>query len=205
MNSAHSSMDVTSPRQGSGARHRSLSRPRRSGGQRGESSRHNNKVETMREPLAPLRVSGPDEFCVHILKGHNGFVLSLSIVGDVLFTGSQDHQIMIWDLNNLQYIGTLPGHKGFVRCLEASYTRRLLFSGSSDRSIKAWSLETFTTVKTLTGHTGEVFSLKILQHTLVSGSEDRTIRVWDIATFEQLLIIENAHSSSIFFTPSSGR
>ncbi len=40
--------------------------------------------------------------CVHILAGHNGFVQCLCSVGDVLFTGSQDCNIMIWDLNNLQ-------------------------------------------------------------------------------------------------------
>lgn len=31
---------------------------------------------------------------------------------------------MIWDLNNLQYIGTLPGHRGFVKCLHASYAKK---------------------------------------------------------------------------------
>lgn len=56
---------------------------------------------------------------MHILQGHAGFVMSLCVVGDVLFTGSQDCSIMIWDLNNLQYIGSLPGHKGFVKCLDA--------------------------------------------------------------------------------------
>ena len=37
--------------------------------------------------------------------------------------------IMIWDLNNLQYIGTLPGHRGFVKCLHASYAKKVLCSG----------------------------------------------------------------------------
>lgn len=33
--------------------------------------------------------AGTLRHCVHILAGHNGFVLSLCTVGDVLFTGSQ--------------------------------------------------------------------------------------------------------------------
>ena len=36
---------------------------------------------------------------------------------------------MIWDLNSLQYIGTLPGHRGFVKCLHASYAKKVLCSG----------------------------------------------------------------------------
>merc|ERR1712224_867515 len=96
------------------------------GSMRSRSSARNKahpKVEIPKEASVPLRATGPDEFCVHILQGHSGHVLTICIVGDVLFTGSQDTTIMIWDLNNLQYIGTLPGHRGFVRCLEASYTR----------------------------------------------------------------------------------
>lgn len=146
------------------------------------------------------RVSSPDEHCVHVLAGHSGFVLSLCTVGDVLFTGSQDCNIMIWDLNNLQYIGTLPGHRGFVKSMVAMLSRKLLCSGSQDKTIKIWSLETFSSTKTLLGHTGEVNALTILEGTdvLVSGSEDRSIRVWDLATYAMLTHLEQAHGGSVF-------
>lgn len=146
------------------------------------------------------RVSAPDEHCVHILAGHAGFVLSLCSVGDVLFSGSQDCNIMIWDLNNLQYIGTLPGHRGFVKCMGASLLHKLLCSGSQDKTIKVWSLETFSATKTLTGHTGEVNTLTILEGTdvLCSGSEDKSIRVWDLGSLTQLTCLEQAHQSSVF-------
>ncbi|CAL1153391.1 unnamed protein product [Cladocopium goreaui] len=103
------------------------------------------------------------QHCVHILAGHNGFVQCLCTVGDVLFTGSQDCNIMIWDLNNLQYIGTLPGHRGFVKCMAASLSRKMLCSGSQDKTIKIWSLETFSSTKTLYGHTSEVNSLVLFE------------------------------------------
>eukprot|EP00928_Gymnodinium_smaydae_P034777 TRINITY_DN2457_c0_g2_i1.p1 TRINITY_DN2457_c0_g2~~TRINITY_DN2457_c0_g2_i1.p1 ORF type:complete len:659 (-),score=145.28 TRINITY_DN2457_c0_g2_i1:53-1990(-) len=146
------------------------------------------------------RVSAPDEHCVHILAGHAGFVLSLCTVGDVLFTGSQDCNIMIWDLNNLQYIGTLPGHRGFVKCMAASLSRKMLCSGSQDKTIKVWSLETFSSTKTLHGHTSEVNSLVMMEgaDVLVSGSEDKSIRVWDLSSLTLLTSLENAHGSSVF-------
>eukprot|EP00927_Polykrikos_kofoidii_P050961 TRINITY_DN44784_c0_g1_i1.p1 TRINITY_DN44784_c0_g1~~TRINITY_DN44784_c0_g1_i1.p1 ORF type:complete len:566 (-),score=80.67 TRINITY_DN44784_c0_g1_i1:105-1802(-) len=145
-------------------------------------------------------VSAPDEHCVHILAGHAGFVLSLCTVGDVLFTGSQDCNIMIWDLNNMQYIGTLPGHRGFVKCMVPTLARKMLCSGSQDKTIRIWSLESFSSTKTLHGHTSEVNTLTILEGTdvLVSGSEDRSIRVWDLGSLVLLASLEQAHGSSVF-------
>lgn len=148
----------------------------------------------------PPKVSAPEEHCVHILAGHNGFVQCLCTVGDVLFTGSQDCNIMIWDLNNLQYIGTLPGHRGFVKCMAASLSRKMLCSGSQDKTIKIWSLETFSSTKRLYGHTSEVNSLVLFEgsEVLVSGGEDRSVRVWDLNTLAMLASLEQAHLSGIF-------
>jgi len=144
--------------------------------------------------------SAPEEHCVHILAGHTGFIFCLCSVGDILFTGSQDSNIMIWDLNNLQFIGTLPGHRGFVKCLMASYAKKILCSGSQDRTIRIWSLDTFSTTKTLLGHTGGVNAVLILEGSdvLVSGSEDRSIRIWDLQSFECIANLEQAHLGGIF-------
>ena len=70
------------------------------------SSNHRGNVEVLRH-------------CVHILAGHNGFVQCLCSVGDVLFTGSQDCNIMIWDLNNLQDLQF--GAWGWWRGCDASF------------------------------------------------------------------------------------
>eukprot|EP00927_Polykrikos_kofoidii_P039644 TRINITY_DN3398_c0_g1_i5.p1 TRINITY_DN3398_c0_g1~~TRINITY_DN3398_c0_g1_i5.p1 ORF type:complete len:558 (+),score=96.82 TRINITY_DN3398_c0_g1_i5:119-1792(+) len=144
--------------------------------------------------------SAPEEHCVHILAGHTGLVFSICCVGDILFTGAQDNNIMIWDLNNLQYIGTLPGHRGFVKCLHASYQKKLLCSGSQDRSIRLWSLDSFSTVKTLYGHTGGVNAVLILDggDVLVSGGEDRSLRVWNLTTYDEVATIDQAHLGGIF-------
>eukprot|EP00928_Gymnodinium_smaydae_P085115 TRINITY_DN6843_c0_g1_i1.p1 TRINITY_DN6843_c0_g1~~TRINITY_DN6843_c0_g1_i1.p1 ORF type:complete len:547 (-),score=54.57 TRINITY_DN6843_c0_g1_i1:156-1796(-) len=144
--------------------------------------------------------SAPEEHCVHVLAGHTGLVFTVCSVGDILFTGSQDSNIMIWDLNNLQYIGTLPGHRGFVKCLAASYAKKILCSGSQDRTIRVWSLETFSTTKTLLGHGGGVNAVVILEGAdiLVSGSEDRSLRVWDLGSYEVLATLDQAHLSGVF-------
>ncbi|CAK0888541.1 unnamed protein product [Prorocentrum cordatum] len=146
------------------------------------------------------RGDAADERCVQVLTGHTGFVLSLCAVGDVLFSGSQDGSIIIWDLNNLQYIGALPGHRGFVKCLAATMARKMLFSGSQDKTIKVWSLETFAATKTLVGHTSEVNALVALEDSdaLVSGSEDRSVRVWSLAALVPTACFDEVHAGGVF-------
>lgn len=161
-------------------------------------ARLTNSVST-KEVGALARQQGREQSTM-ALTGHMGAVLALCTVGDVLFTGSQDTTIMIWDLNNLQYIGVLTGHEGFVRCLRASLAGKVLCSGSQDATIRIWSLESFCCVKMLVGHVGDVHALLIVEHNhwLVSAGEDRTLRVWDLNSFALLHAVKNAHAGGIF-------
>lgn len=180
------------------------------GSVRRASSRAGSPMQSLRDQPAtavmvaasapPGRVAAQDEHCIRILAGHTGWVLSVFAVGDVLFTGSQDWSIMIWDLGDLQYIGTLPGHRGPVKSLAAVLEQKLLFSGSGDKTIKVWSLERFVATKTLFGHTGEVNALRILQSNgiLLSGGEDKCIKAWDIHSLSLIINVDQAHGSSIF-------
>ena len=34
----------------------------------------------------------------HVLYGHSGWILDMKVVGDYLYTGSDDKNIIIWDL-----------------------------------------------------------------------------------------------------------
>eukprot|EP00820_Chromera_velia_P008626 Cvel_20630.t1-p1 / transcript=Cvel_20630.t1 / gene=Cvel_20630 / organism=Chromera_velia_CCMP2878 / gene_product=F-box/WD repeat-containing protein sel-10, putative / transcript_product=F-box/WD repeat-containing protein sel-10, putative / location=Cvel_scaffold1869:32373-37721(+) / protein_length=453 / sequence_SO=supercontig / SO=protein_coding / is_pseudo=false len=156
----------------SGGMHSSLSASAASGGGGRSSQGEEGKVRA--------RVQ---QDCVHVLSGHVGFVSCMEVVGDVLFTGSQDANIMIWDLNNL--------------CLCSSYPRKILCSGSQDKTIKVWSLETFSAKRTLVGHQKEVMSLLLLERKecLLSGSEDKTLRLWCLNNLNPLLILDEAHSA----------
>lgn len=62
--------------------------------------------------------------------------------------------IMIWDLNNLQYIGTLPGHRGFVKCLHASYAKKVLCSGGDSIAVVFHGCHAFIDLHWLTSSNG---------------------------------------------------
>lgn len=60
----------------------------------------------------------------------------------LLFSGSGDHSIGVWDAETLEPRGKLLGHSGSVYTLRLSSTRRCLYSGSFDNLIFQWDFKT---------------------------------------------------------------
>ncbi|CAI9090202.1 OLC1v1024928C1 [Oldenlandia corymbosa var. corymbosa] len=70
------------------------------------------------------------------LKGHTNAVISLTVGGNRLYSGSKDNTIRVWDLKTLECIETLNAHKESVTSL--AFFDRYLLSGSLDNSLKVW-------------------------------------------------------------------
>lgn len=84
---------------------------------------------------------------IHTLHGHTAAVLSLALLdSQLLFSGSYDQTIKIWDLSTWSCIQTLKGHGGGVKALALSphssrnsnSSSRTLFSAGADNTIRAW-------------------------------------------------------------------
>ncbi|KAK1422333.1 hypothetical protein QVD17_25374 [Tagetes erecta] len=92
-----------------------------------------------------------DMVAVSVLKGHVKSIMCLSVVSDLLCSGSADETIRIWNKTENCYfcLAVLDGHKGPVKCLtsetdhnhatdaSASY---LIYSGGLDSDIKVWQI-----------------------------------------------------------------
>ncbi|CAI9280335.1 unnamed protein product [Lactuca saligna] len=88
---------------------------------------------------------------VTILRGHSKSILCLSVVSDLVCSGSEDETIRIWRGMGKCYfcLAVLEGHKGPVKCLTsevddgsssdtlASY---FIYSGGLDSDIKVWQI-----------------------------------------------------------------
>jgi len=109
---------------------------------------------------------------------HEQVLLSLTIKGNILITGSLDSTIKIWDANTLEHLQTLRGHQDGVVSLDTNKT--YIVSGSHDNTIMLWNLTDFQRVHTLKGHGGWVMCLQCDNEKIVSGSWDSTIRIWSI-------------------------
>ncbi|KAI9189622.1 hypothetical protein H9P43_001055 [Blastocladiella emersonii ATCC 22665] len=113
---------------------------------------------------------------------------------NVMYSGSRDNTIRLWDIKNRESPQVLQGHTGSVLCLEQ--TGAHLISGSSDRTIRVWSVPPpdanglpsgeITSVCTLAGHTEAVLNLRMdtRRNHIISCSKDNTIRMWDATSGE---------------------
>jgi WD40 repeat protein len=119
-------------------------------------------------------------YASRIFHGHRDTVLSLAVIGETLFSGSDDKTIKAWDIKTGKCIATFEGHESPVNSL--AVVGETLFSGSSDATIKAWNIKTGACIATFEGHEDEINSLAVVGETLFSGSDDKTIKAWDIKT-----------------------
>ncbi|KAL9681209.1 hypothetical protein QQ045_012990 [Rhodiola kirilowii] len=91
------------------------------------------------------------------LKGHTKAILCLSVVSELVCSGSADKTVRIWQVYDRSYscLAILEGHQGPVKCLAASISSDnssnsvssssyLIYSGSLDCDIKVWQV-TFLT------------------------------------------------------------
>ena len=111
-------------------------------------------------------------------KGHMDGVLTLQFNYRLLFTGSYDSTIGIWDLFTGKLIRRLSGHSDGVKTLY--FDDRKLITGSLDRTIRVWNYITGECISTYRGHSDSVLSVDSYQKVIVSGSADKTVKVWHV-------------------------
>jgi len=112
----------------------------------------------------------------------------------IVFSGSADRSIKVWDLDTFQPISTLNGaHEGEIREMLAmtdhhSGVMTYLLTCSDDCSIKVWN-KTFVCEKVLKSHKAPVKALVRSGDFVFSGSDDSHIIVWNVLNFTEVAVI----------------
>ena len=120
------------------------------------------------------------------LVGHQGFVLSVAIIGNEIVSCGNDHALRFWNA----VVGqphTAPlrgGQKGPVTSVAMGRDGRDIASGDVAGTVRLWSAYTGAEIKTMPGQaTGVITHVAFNRQTdeVVSGSADGIIRVWNPA------------------------
>ena len=132
---------------------------------------------------------------VATLPGHRGTVRCLTgsiQMPNMVFSGSNDHTVRVWDMNALHGGDPRPGqalkgHKNWVRALATSANGDLLCSAAKD--VRVWDTSTLTCLHTLRAGGHWIFCLAVCrvsdgaaqEDTLYAGCARGRIRAWRLS------------------------
>ena len=143
-------------------------------------------IERMASGRPPKWAPTPKMFSA--LRGHASSINALAYRWDpsasssrhVLFSGSGDETIRVWDLEEQKCVQEMEkAHHGYVSSLLC--VDDYLISGSFDRTICLWNVHRRTLIKSIKAHAHCVNSLFLHDSGCVlSGSWDGHIRLWDL-------------------------
>lgn len=96
-------------------------------------------------------------------------------------TGSQDHTVRVYRLEDSCCLFTLQGHSGGITAIYIDQTM-VLASGGQDGAICLWDVLTGSRVSHVYGHRGDVTSLVCTTTCVISSGLDDLICIWDRST-----------------------
>ncbi|KAM5126862.1 LOW QUALITY PROTEIN: sterol regulatory element-binding protein cleavage-activating protein-like, partial [Mantella aurantiaca] len=106
-----------------------------------------------------------------------------------LVTGSQDHTLRVYRLDDACCLFTLQGHSGGITAIYIDETM-VLASGGQDGSICLWDVLTGSRVSHMHGHRGDVTSLICTTSYVISSGLDDVISIWDRSSAIKLYSIQ---------------
>jgi WD repeat-containing protein 61 len=129
---------------------------------------------------------------LHTLEGHNMPVRSLvfsPVDANLLFTGSDDKHIHMYDAKSRVLVSAFSGHASWVLSVDASPDGAALASGSSDKTVRLWDLKMRAAVQTMTDHSDQVWAVAFRPSSgegvragrLASVSDDKSVSLYEYA------------------------
>eukprot|EP00026_Physarum_polycephalum_P011908 Phypoly_transcript_12156.p1 GENE.Phypoly_transcript_12156~~Phypoly_transcript_12156.p1 ORF type:complete len:322 (+),score=43.44 Phypoly_transcript_12156:58-966(+) len=105
-------------------------------------------------------------------------VNSVVVHESTLFCGTEDGNVVSWDVNTGEMKHRFKGHSGSVTCLRAVGSS--LFSGSTDGSIRMWDIESKECKRIYERNSMRVFAIDVSQDNLYNGCDEEVLRSWKL-------------------------
>ncbi|XP_058799695.1 kinesin-like protein KIF21A isoform X2 [Phymastichus coffea] len=158
--------------------------------------------------------------CTHVAEGHSKAVLSICATNDLLFSGSKDRTVKVWDLGTGIESMSLGGHPNNVVVVKYSAVNRLVFSVSlayvkiwdlrsgnsciktlfSSGQAQSGSLNISNTTRTVQLPVGETtindVALGLDDRELYTASSDK-VRIWDLRKIAYVGKLSTPHSAAV--------
>ncbi|XP_021237803.1 sterol regulatory element-binding protein cleavage-activating protein [Numida meleagris] len=120
---------------------------------------------------------------------HQKPITALKAAAGRLVTGSQDHTLRVFRLEDSCCLFTLQGHSGAITAVYIDQTM-VLASGGQDGAICLWDVLTGSKVSHMYAHRGDVTSLTCTASCVISSGLDDVISIWDRSSGIKLFSIQ---------------
>ncbi|MBN3300807.1 SCAP protein, partial [Amia calva] len=120
---------------------------------------------------------------------HQKPITVLKAAAGRVVTGSQDHTVRVYRLEDSCCLFTLQGHSGGITSIYIDQTM-VLASGGQDGAICLWDVLTGSRVSHVYGHRGDVTSLVCTTSCIISSGLDDLICIWDRSTGIKLYSVQ---------------
>lgn len=143
-------------------------------------------------PSSPLFRSSDVIVCqlTHTVScAHQKPITALKAAAGRLVTGSQDHTLRVFRLEDSCCLFTLQGHSGAITAVYIDQTM-VLASGGQDGAICLWDVLTGSKVSHMYAHRGDVTSLTCTTSCVISSGLDDVISIWDRSSGIKLYSIQ---------------
>ncbi|XP_045847401.1 sterol regulatory element-binding protein cleavage-activating protein isoform X1 [Meles meles] len=143
-------------------------------------------------PASPVYSSSDAVACrlTHTVPcAHQKPITALKAAAGRLVTGSQDHTLRVFRLEDSCCLFTLQGHSGAITAVYVDQTM-VLASGGQDGAICLWDVLTGSRVSHMFAHRGDVTSLTCTTSCVISSGLDDLISIWDRSTGIKLYSIQ---------------
>ncbi|XP_015684135.1 sterol regulatory element-binding protein cleavage-activating protein [Protobothrops mucrosquamatus] len=131
---------------------------------------------------SPPVYSASDVLACHLTHtvtcAHQKPITALKAAAGRLVTGSQDHTLRVYRLEDSCCLFTLQGHSGAITAVYVDQTM-VLASGGQDGAICLWDVLTGSRVSHICAHRGDVTSLTCTTSCVISSGLDDVISIWD--------------------------
>lgn len=143
-------------------------------------------------PATSMYSSGETVACrlTHTVPcAHQKPITALKAAAGRVVTGSQDHTLRVFRLEDSCCLFTLQGHSGGITTVYIDQTM-VLASGGQDGAICLWDVLTGSRVSHMFAHRGDVTSLTCTTSCVISSGLDDLISIWDRSTGIKLYSIQ---------------
>ncbi len=113
------------------------------------------------------------------MSGHTKMVSSLCFYGSIIYSGSMDNRMFVWDIDQHECVHICKGHKATIWAIDADAVK--IVSGSADNEVRVWDAKNFECAHILLGHKRAPKCIHVGPTRFVTGGADYEVRVWKVS------------------------